>query len=45
VGLVLLALSLVVMPLLARAERCVAMQPGGDPLILADAAETRIWSS
>jgi divalent metal cation (Fe/Co/Zn/Cd) transporter len=42
VGLVLLATSLVVMPLLARAKRRVAEQLGGDPLILADAAETRI---
>ena len=42
VGMVVLALSLVVMPLLARAKRRVAEQLGGDPLILADAAETRI---
>jgi hypothetical protein len=42
VGLVLLALSLIVMPLLARAKRRVAEQLGGDQLILADAAETRI---
>jgi divalent metal cation (Fe/Co/Zn/Cd) transporter len=42
VGLVLLAASLFVMPLLARAKRRVAEQLGGDPLILADAAETRI---
>ena len=42
VGLVLLALSIVVMPLLARAKRDVATRLGGDPLILADAAETRI---
>jgi divalent metal cation (Fe/Co/Zn/Cd) transporter len=42
VGLVLLATSLAVMPLLARAKRRVAEQLGGDPLILADAAETRI---
>jgi divalent metal cation (Fe/Co/Zn/Cd) transporter len=42
VGLVLLAASIVVMPLLARAKRQVATQLGGDPLILADAAETRI---
>jgi divalent metal cation (Fe/Co/Zn/Cd) transporter len=42
VGLVLLALSIVVMPLLARAKRQVAEQLGGDQLILADAAETRI---
>ena len=42
VGLVLLAASVVVMPLLARAKRRVAMQLGGDQLILADAAETKI---
>jgi divalent metal cation (Fe/Co/Zn/Cd) transporter len=42
VGLVLLAVSIVVMPLLARAKRNVAIRLGGDPLILADAAETRI---
>jgi divalent metal cation (Fe/Co/Zn/Cd) transporter len=42
VGLVLLAASIVVMPLLARAKRRVGEQLGGDPLILADAAETRI---
>lgn len=42
VGIVLLALSIVVMPVLARAKRRVGEQLGGDPLILADAAETRI---
>jgi divalent metal cation (Fe/Co/Zn/Cd) transporter len=42
VGLVLLAVSIVVMPLLARAKRQVATRLGGDPLVLADAAETRI---
>jgi len=42
VGMALLALSIVVMPLLARAKRRVGEQLGGDPLILADAAETRI---
>ena len=42
VGLVLLAVSIVVMPVLARAKRIVATRLGGDPLILADAAETRI---
>jgi divalent metal cation (Fe/Co/Zn/Cd) transporter len=42
VGLVLLVLSIVVMPLLALAKRRVAEQLGGDQLILADAAETRI---
>lgn len=41
VGIVLLALSIVIMPILARAKRRVgdALQ---DPLILADAAETKI---
>ena len=43
VGLVLLVASVIVMPLLARAKRRVAMQLGGDKLILADAAETKIW--
>ena len=42
VGIVLLAASVIVMPLLARAKRRVAMQLGGDQLILADAAETKI---
>ena len=42
VGLVLLAVSVVVMPLLASAKRRVGNALGGDPLILADAAETRI---
>lgn len=42
VGIVLLVLSIVVMPVLARAKRRVGEQLGGDPLILADAAETRI---
>jgi divalent metal cation (Fe/Co/Zn/Cd) transporter len=42
VGMVLLLVSIVVMPLLARAKRDVAHRLGGDPLILADAAETRI---
>jgi divalent metal cation (Fe/Co/Zn/Cd) transporter len=42
VGLVLLAASVVIMPLLARAKRRVGIALGGDPLILADAAETRI---
>ncbi|MCB2176443.1 MAG: cation transporter [Actinomycetales bacterium] len=42
VGIVLLALSIIVMPILARAKRRVGEQLGGDPLILADAAETRI---
>lgn len=41
-GLVLLTASVVVMPLLARAKRRVAMELGGDKLILADAAETKI---
>jgi divalent metal cation (Fe/Co/Zn/Cd) transporter len=42
VGLVLLAASVLVMPLLARAKRRVGEQLGGDQLILADAAETKI---
>jgi divalent metal cation (Fe/Co/Zn/Cd) transporter len=42
VGLVLLVTSVIVMPLLARAKRRVGEALGGDPLILADAAETRI---
>lgn len=42
VALVLLATSIVVMPVLAAAKTRVAEQLGGDPLILADAAETRI---
>jgi len=42
VGIVLLTLSLIVMPVLARAKRHVGEQLGGDRLILADAAETRI---
>lgn len=42
VGIVLLAASVIVMPLLARAKRRVGEALGGDKLILADAAETRI---
>jgi divalent metal cation (Fe/Co/Zn/Cd) transporter len=42
VGIVLLVLSIIVMPLLARAKRRVGEQLGGDKIILADAAETRI---
>ncbi|WP_121257131.1 cation diffusion facilitator family transporter [Nocardioides ferulae] len=42
VALVLLAASVIVMPFLAAAKRRVGEQLGGDPLILADAAETRI---
>ena len=42
VGVLLLIASIIVMPLLARAKRRVALQLGGDPLILADAAETKI---
>lgn len=47
VALVLLAASIVVMPLLAVAKTKVARQLGDDPLILADAAETKIcvWLS
>ena len=42
VAMVLLAASIVVMPLLAAAKMRVAEQLGGDPLLRADAAETRI---
>lgn len=42
VGLVLLVASVIVMPFLARAKRQVGERLGGDPLILADAAETKI---
>lgn len=41
-ALVLLAASIVVMPVLAAAKTRVAQRLGGDRLILADAAETRI---
>lgn len=41
VGIVLLAVSLVVMPVLAAVKRRVGLRLG-DPLVLADAAETRI---
>lgn len=46
-GIVVLMASLVVMPLLARAKRRVGTALGGDPLIMADAAETMIcvWLS
>lgn len=42
VGLVLLTAAAIVMPLLARAKRRVGQALGGDQLILADAAETKI---
>ena len=42
VGVALLVASILVMPVLAVAKRRVAHQLGGDPLILADAAETLI---
>lgn len=42
VGLLLLAASVVVMPVLARAKRKVGDGLGGDRLILADAAETKL---
>lgn len=42
VGIVLLVASVIIMPLLARAKRRVGLALGGDQLILADAAETRI---
>lgn len=41
-GIVLLVASVVVMPVLAGAKRRVAEQLGGDRLILADAAETKV---
>lgn len=46
-ALVLLATSIIVMPVLAAAKTKVGRQLGDDPLILADAAETRIcvWLS
>ncbi|PFG17943.1 cation efflux family protein [Propionicimonas paludicola] len=46
-GIAVLVASLFVMPLLAAAKRRVGVALGGDPLILADAAETRIcvWLS
>jgi divalent metal cation (Fe/Co/Zn/Cd) transporter len=42
VGIVLLTASIIVMPILAAAKQRVALQLGGDKLILADAAETKI---
>jgi divalent metal cation (Fe/Co/Zn/Cd) transporter len=42
VGIVLLITSLIVMPVLAAAKQRVGQQLGGDRLILADAAETKI---
>lgn len=42
VGIVLLVASLVIMPVLAAAKRRVGVALNNDPLILADAAETRI---
>jgi divalent metal cation (Fe/Co/Zn/Cd) transporter len=42
VGIVLLTASIIVMPVLAAAKQRVALQLGGDKLILADAAETKI---
>lgn len=42
IGIVLLVASIVIMPILARAKRKVGEQLHNDPLILADAAETRI---
>lgn len=42
VGLVLLVASVIVMPILAHEKRRVAQALGGDRLILADAAETKI---
>lgn len=47
VSVLLLVASIIVMPLLAAAKTRVGVALGGDPLILADAAETRIcaWLS
>lgn len=42
IGIAVLIASIVIMPGLALAKRRVARQLGGDPLILADAAETLI---
>ena len=42
VGIAVLVASLLVMPPLAAMKRRVGLALGGDPLILADAAETRI---
>ena len=42
VGLILLSVSVIIMPLLAREKRRVGEALGGDQLILADAAETKI---
>jgi divalent metal cation (Fe/Co/Zn/Cd) transporter len=42
VGIVLLIASIVIMPVLAYAKKRVGIQLNNDPLILADAAETRI---
>jgi divalent metal cation (Fe/Co/Zn/Cd) transporter len=42
VGIGVLVASLVVMPVLAVAKRRVGIALGGDPLILADAAETKV---
>ena len=42
IGVAVLVASLVVMPLLAVAKRRVGVALGGDPLILADAAETKV---
>jgi len=42
VGILLLSASIIVMPVLAAAKHRVALQLGGDKLILADAAETKI---
>lgn len=42
VGVGVLVLSVIVMPLLAHAKRRVGMALGGDELVLADAAQTRV---
>lgn len=45
VSVALLIASIIVMPLLAAAKQRVGIALGGDPLILADAAETRICAA
>jgi len=42
IGIILLVASIIIMPILAHEKTKVARQLGGDRLILADAAETRI---
>lgn len=42
ITIILLVASIIVMPVLAAAKKRVGLALGGDPLILADAAETRV---